>query len=78
MSDFFSSARQQTLQFSSLVLQGVFDVDVPELTISYSPLTKLVLKQKLPDGYLTDLVNLCSFEWEVFKTVIIVYSNAII
>ncbi|XP_059086055.1 ubiquitin conjugation factor E4 B-like [Tigriopus californicus] len=69
VSDLMTSALTQVLQFTSLVLQNVFDTENNVCGIAHSALAKPLLEQTMPMGFLVDLVSHTSGEWDTFKTI---------
>ena len=68
MSDMLGFAKTQILQYSSLVLQDAFEQEIPN-GIPYSPLLRPILEQRLPGGYLVDLVRHTHSDAGIFHTV---------
>ena len=78
MSTTLSACRSSVLQFSCLVLGGAFDAAGDaggggggQYTggIPYSPMTRPMLEQTLPGGYLVELVAHAASDAETFKNV---------
>jgi len=65
-----TASRIQTVNYTSLVLQGLFDPDPPAPKLPHSPLYNPLLEGKLPSGYIVDLIKTTSdTNWEEFKMV---------
>ena len=70
LSDALSASRAQVINFTSLVIQGVFDNSAPLPKLPFSPLYKPLLNVKLPSGFILDLITAThDHGWEEFKTV---------
>ena len=70
LSDALSASRAQVINFTSLVIQGVFDNTTPLPKLPFSPLYKPLLEVKLPAGFILDLITIThEHGWEEFKTV---------
>ncbi len=66
-----SSARSQIVRFAALVLRGVWDDDDSGSVFpARSPLLPLVLGQKLPGGFLVDLMAAAAADdgWDGFRS----------
>ena len=64
-----TASRDQAINYTSLVLQGVFDPDVPVPKLPHSPLYKPLLEGGLPSGFIVDLIKATNGDWQDFKTV---------
>ena len=70
MCDALSAARAQIINYTSLVIQGIFDPDVPVPKLPHSPLLRPLMNEGLPSGFLIDLIAATtSHDWQEFKTV---------
>ena len=70
LSDALSASRNQIINFTSLVIQGIFDANQPIPKLPFSPLHKPLLDLQLPSGFVIDLITTTyNHGWEEFKTV---------
>jgi len=65
-----TASRDQAINYISLVLQGLFDPDLPVPKLPHSPLYKPLLEGGLPSGFIVDLIKITTDSgWKDFKTV---------
>jgi hypothetical protein len=58
MSDALTAARTQSVSYFVTMMEGVFEMNTCHVpALAHSPLTKPVLNQTLPAGFLLDLVK---------------------
>lgn len=70
MSECLAACRSQIINYTSLVIQGVFDPDLQMPKLPFSPLFKSLLDEELPSGFIIDLVEATfNHNWDEFKTV---------
>merc|ERR1712223_699923 len=71
LSDALLYSRTQIINYTSLVIQGIFDPDAPHPKLPHSPLYKPLMDTSImPAGFIVDLITITSNNgWEEFKTV---------
>lgn len=71
LSDAISAARSQITNYTSLVLQGLFDEDSKTVAkLPHSPLYKPLLEEGLPSGFILDLIaSTLEHNWQEFSLV---------
>ena len=71
LSDALAAARSQIINYTSLVIQGLFDPDGPIPKLPHSSLFKPLMDQSnMPSGFIVDLISsTINHGWEEFKTV---------
>jgi len=65
-----TASRTQTINYTSLVIQGIFDPDVPVPKLPHSPLHQPLLDGAMPNKFVFDLMETTTnHSWQEFKSI---------